>query len=66
MLSSQLKDMLMRVYDMRPSTAESVMRIAEIIGDIEKSEYMRGYFSGDEAVKMNEAKWSEKVVGESK
>lgn len=50
MLSGQLKDMLMRVYDMRSSTAEEVMQIAEIISNIAKREYVRGYYSVEEHV----------------
>lgn len=46
MNSGHLKETLMRVYDMRPSTAEAIMEIAEHISRIEKTEYAKGYAKG--------------------
>lgn len=44
---SILKSELMRTYDMRPSTAEQIMEIAEHIDRIAKIEYARGYADGN-------------------
>lgn len=55
MNSGHLKETLMRVYDMRPSTAEAIMEIAEHIDRIAKKEYARGYERGYTAgVRVNE------------
>lgn len=39
---SILRNEIMRVYDTRPSTAEGIMDIAEIVDRIAKREYERG------------------------
>ena len=41
-LSGVLKTQMMRVYDVRPSTAEKMMDITEIVSNIAKAEYRRG------------------------
>ena len=41
-LSGHLKETLMRVYDVRPTIAGSMMDISEIIERIAKQEYIRG------------------------
>lgn len=59
-LSGHLKETLMRVYDMRPSTAEEVMEIAEHIDRIAKSEYARGYEEGKKQALMEIAEVMDK------
>lgn len=42
MLSGHLRETIMRVYDTRPTTAESIMDIAELVESVAKREYSRG------------------------
>ena len=52
MLSGHLRETIMRVYDMRKTTAETVMDIAEMVDSVAKREYSRG--RKDQSEKSNQ------------
>ena len=41
-LSGHLRETIMRVYDVRPSTAATIMDVAEAMADLAEREYNRG------------------------
>lgn len=49
-----IKEEIQRVYDIRPSTANSVVGIIEIIDRIVTSEYLRGY---NDRQNINKGEW---------
>ena len=59
MISGHLRETIMRVYDVRPSTAEFMMEVLEMIGRATKSEYIRGWADGQEALKRRCGKMAE-------